>query len=641
MEIKKQVISFKTIIKSVAVIMSCYHLYTGAFGIPESQVHRYIHLLFALIISFGTFSVKGKKGGKATFFDILLITASILTIGSLIVNYKELQNRILFVTPLTDIQVISFILILVLILESTRRLTGWTLPIVCIVFILYGLLGDNLPGMLSHTGFSFKKILEQMALTSEGVFGSALGITATYVVMFIIFAAFLEVTGAGQFFIDISTGLTGSARGGPAKVAVVASCLFGSISGSSVANVVSTGTFTIPLIKSVGYSPVFAGAVEAVASSGGQIMPPIMAAVAFIMADYLGVSYMTIATAALIPALLYYFCLYFMIDARAIKLNISGLPKESLPNTKKVLREGWYLLFPFIVLVGLMIAKYTPMIAGFYALVSLIVVILLKNRKILSMQNIIDGLESGAKSIISVSVTSACAGIIVGIIMLTGLGLKFTSLIVTYSNGNLILAMFFSAIVAIILGMGLPTVPAYIVMSSLVAPALIRMGATPLSAHMFVLYFSVISCITPPVAIASYAAAAIADADPIKVGIQSVRLGIVAYIIPFLFVLNPILLAQGSIGMILWTFFTSVLGCIALTWGIEGVITKQINMPTRIVNFIAAALLMYPESYSDIIGLVIFIIIVYFNKFKGFNNKLNLIERDKIKHWVKKLNKME
>lgn len=621
MEINKSKFSFKDIIKYVAVIMSCYHLYTCVFGIPESQVHRTLHLLFALIVGFGIYGVDGKKnGGKIKAIDYVMIAISILSLGYMIVNYKMLQNRILFVTPLSTMQIISFVVILIVVLDATRRLTGWTLPVACIIFILYALFGDKLPGQLAHTGFSFRKVLEQISLTSEGIFGSSLGITATYVVIFIILSAFLEVTGAGQFFIDISTALAGAKRGGPAKVAVIGSCLFGSISGSSVANVVSTGTFTIPLIKSVGYSPVFAGAVEAVASTGGQIMPPVMAAVAFIMADYLGVSYLSICKAALIPAILYYFCLFTMVDARAIKNNIAGLPKETLPNGKKVFREGWYLATPFIVLVVLMALNFTPMMAGFYSIVSLIVVILIKNRKQLTVSNILNGLENGAKGIISVSVTSACAGIIVAVIMLTGLGLKFTTIITTYSNGNLLLAMFFSAIVAIILGMGLPTVPAYIVMSSLVAPALIQMGASHLAAHMFVLYFAVLSCITPPVAIASYAAAAISGADAVKVGIQSVRLGIVAYIIPFLFVLNPVLLAQGSFISVIWALFTACIGCIALTWGVEGVINKPINWGLRISCLLAAALMLYPETYSDFVGLAIFVGLIYFAKRRKVEN---------------------
>jgi len=615
MTINRSKLNFKDIIKYIAVLMSCYHLYTCVFGIPESQVHRTLHLLFALIIGFGVYGVDGKKSdGKLKIIDYVMVALSVLSLGYMIVNYKTLQNRILFVTPLSTMQILSFVVILVVVLDATRRLTGWTLPITCIIFILYALFGHKLPGQLAHTGFSFKKILEQILLTSEGIFGSSLGITATYVVIFIILSAFLEVTGAGQFFIDISTALAGAKRGGPAKVAVIGSCLFGSISGSSVANVVSTGTFTIPLIKSVGYSPVFAGAVEAVASTGGQIMPPVMAAVAFIMADYLGVSYLSICKAALIPAILYYFCLFVMVDAKAIKNNISGLPKESLPNGKKVFMEGWYLATPFIVLVALMIFDFTPMMAGFYGLVSLFVVMLIKNRKQLTVSNILKGLENGAKGIINVSVTSACAGIIVAVIMLTGLGLKFTTIITTFSNGNLLLAMFFSAIVAIILGMGLPTVPAYIVMSSLVAPALIQMGASHLAAHMFVLYFSVLSCITPPVAIASYAAAAISGADAVKVGIQSVKLGIVAYIVPFLFVLNPVLLAQGSFLSVIWAFITACIGCIALTWGVEGVINKPINWGLRILCLLSAALMLYPETYSDFVGLAIFAGLVYLTK---------------------------
>lgn len=615
MEQEKRKFSARDVIRLVAVLMSLYHLYTCLFGIPESQMHRALHLLFALVLSFGTYSLSAKQnGGKITILDWSLVGVSILSLGYIIFNFKVFQDRILFVTPLTAVQIGVLVAILLVVVEATRRLTGPTLPIACTVFILYALFGQYLPYPLGHTGFSVHKILEQITLTSEGIFGSSLGITATYVVIFIILAGFLEVTGAGQFFIDIATGLTGAKRGGPAKVAVIGSCLFGSISGSSVANVVSTGTFTIPLTKSVGYSPVFAAAVEAVASTGGQIMPPVMAAVAFIMADFLGVSYISICVAALIPALLYYFCLFFMVDAKAVKMGIAGLPKESLPKTGEVFRKGWYLALPFVVLVGLMLMNFTPMVSGFYALISLLAVVLIMDHKKLSIQNILKGLENGATGVISVSVTSACAGIIVGVIMLTGLGLKFTSIITTFSGGNLFLAMLLSAFVAIILGMGLPTVPAYIVMSSLVAPALIQLGVAPLAAHMFVLYFAVLSCITPPVAIASYAAAAIAGANAMKVGFESVKLGIVAYIIPFLFVWNPVLLFQGAIPMILWSFFTACLGCIALTWALEGVVEARIAWYWRILALIAAGCLLLPEAISDIPGILIFAFM--FLKFK-------------------------
>ena len=606
------------VVTITAVAMSCYHLYTCIFGIPESQMHRMLHLMFACTLTFFLYNVKGRRNeGQVSISDILLTIAAVASLIYMIANRKVFQNRISFVTPLTTIQIVMFIIILVVVLETTRRLTGPTLPIVCIIFILYALFGNHLPGILGHNGFSVQKLLEQVLLTSEGVFGSSLGITATYVVVFIIFASFLEVTGAGQFFIDLATSATGSSRGGPAKVAVVGSCLFGSISGSSVANVVSTGTFTIPLIKSVGYSPVFAGAVESVASTGGQIMPPVMAAVAFIMADYLGVSYLSICKAALIPAVLYYFCLFFMVDAKAIKLNIRGLSKEELPNGREVFKHGWYLAIPFIVLVGMMFLNYTPMKSGFWALVSLVVIVLIADRKRLSLGKVIEGLKGGATGIISVSTTSACAGVIVGVIMLTGLGLKFTSLITLLSGGNLVIAMAIAAVVAIILGMGLPTVPAYIVMSSLVAPALIQMGAAPIAAHMFVLYFAVLSCITPPVAIASYAAAAISGADAVKVGFASMKLGIIAYIIPFLFVLNPVLIAQGGLLTVLWTFFTACIGCMALTWAIEGVIDVPIPWPWRIACFASAALTLYPESFTDAFGLIIFAAIVFIFKVRG------------------------
>lgn len=605
------------IFRWVAIFMSLYHLGTCIFGIPASQLHRALHLMLACVLTFGGFNFKGKKNdGRCRLTDWILIAATVFSMGYIVVENKVLENRLAFVTPFTTVQLVAVIMLVVLVLEATRRLTGLTLPIACLIFLAYAFWGDRFTGVLGHAPLSAKRILEQISITSEGIFGSSLGISATYVVIFIILAGFLETTGAGQFFIDIASSATGTKRGGPAKIAVVGSCLFGSISGSSVANVVSTGTFTIPLSKSVGYPSYFAGAVEAVASTGGQLMPPVMAAVAFIMADNLSVPYISICGAALIPAVLYYWSLFSMVDAKAVKLGIAGLKKEQLPKGREVLKNGWFLALPFLVLIALMMMNYTPMKAGFYAIVSLLVILLIFDRKKLNWANITNALENGAKGVISVSVTSACAGIIVGVIMITGLGLKFTSIIATVSNGNLLIALILSAVVAIILGMGLPTVPAYIVMSSLVAPALIKMGVAPMAAHMFVLYFAVLSCITPPVAIASYAAAAIADANAIKVGFESVRLAVVAYIIPFVFVYNPVLLFDGKPIDIFLSFATAVLGCMALTWAIEGVVEGKIPWWARIVSLLAAAFLVWPEHLSDVFGVVIFAVLYYFYRYK-------------------------
>ena len=605
------------IFRWVAIFMSLYHLGTCIFGIPASQLHRALHLMLACVLTFGGFNFKGKKNdGRCRLTDWILIAATVFSMGYIVVENKVLENRLAFVTPFTTVQLVAVIMLVVLVLEATRRLTGLTLPIACLIFLAYAFWGDRFTGVLGHAPLSAKRILEQISITSEGIFGSSLGISATYVVIFIILAGFLETTGAGQFFIDIASSATGTKRGGPAKIAVVGSCLFGSISGSSVANVVSTGTFTIPLSKSVGYPSYFAGAVEAVASTGGQLMPPVMAAVAFIMADNLSVPYISICGAALIPAVLYYWSLFSMVDAKAVKLGIAGLKKEQLPQGREVLKNGWFLALPFLVLIALMMMNYTPMKAGFYAIVSLLVILLIFDRKKLNWANITNALENGAKGVISVSVTSACAGIIVGVIMITGLGLKFTSIITTVSNGNLLIALILSAVVAIILGMGLPTVPAYIVMSSLVAPALIKMGVAPMAAHMFVLYFAVLSCITPPVAIASYAAAAIADANAIKVGFESVRLAVVAYIIPFVFVYNPVLLFDGKPIDIFLSFATAVLGCMALTWAIEGVVEGKIPWWARIVSLLAAAFLVWPEHLSDVFGVVIFAVLYYFYRYQ-------------------------
>lgn len=370
------------IFRWVAIFMSLYHLGTCIFGIPASQLHRALHLMLACVLTFGGFNFKGKKNdGRCRLTDWILIAATVFSMGYIVVENKVLENRLAFVTPFTTVQLVAVIMLVVLVLEATRRLTGLTLPIACLIFLAYAFWGDRFTGVLGHAPLSAKRILEQISITSEGIFGSSLGISATYVVIFIILAGFLETTGAGQFFIDIASSATGTKRGGPAKIAVVGSCLFGSISGSSVANVVSTGTFTIPLSKSVGYPSYFAGAVEAVASTGGQLMPPVMAAVAFIMADNLSVPYISICGAALIPAVLYYWSLFSMVDAKAVKLGIAGLKKEQLPKGREVLKNGWFLALPFLVLIALMMMNYTPMKAGFYAIISLLVILLIFDRK--------------------------------------------------------------------------------------------------------------------------------------------------------------------------------------------------------------------------------------------------------------------
>lgn len=324
------------IFRWVAIFMSLYHLGTCIFGIPASQLHRALHLMLACVLTFGGFNFKGKKSdGRCRLTDWILIAATVFSMGYIVVENKVLENRLAFVTPFTTVQLVAVIMLVVLVLEATRRLTGLTLPIACLIFLAYAFWGDRFTGVLGHAPLSAKRILEQISITSEGIFGSSLGISATYVVIFIILAGFLETTGAGQFFIDIASSATGTKRGGPAKIAVVGSCLFGSISGSSVANVVSTGTFTIPLSKSVGYPSYFAGAVEAVASTGGQLMPPVMAAVAFIMADNLSVPYISICGAALIPAVLYYWSLFSMVDAKAVKLGIAGLKRSNCPRVAR------------------------------------------------------------------------------------------------------------------------------------------------------------------------------------------------------------------------------------------------------------------------------------------------------------------
>ncbi|MDE7064472.1 MAG: TRAP transporter permease, partial [Desulfovibrionaceae bacterium] len=456
---------------------------------------------------------------------------------------------------------------IVLVLEATRRIVGLPIALVALVFLLYAKFGAYIPGMLGHRGFSFSRIISHMYLTTEGIFGMPLGVSASFVFLFILFGAFLHSTGLGKFFIDLALAAAGRYVGGPAKVAVLASGFFGTISGSSVANTVSTGTFTIPLMKSVGYRGSFAGAVEAASSTGGQIMPPIMGAAAFIMAQFLGVGYVEIAKAALIPALLYYLAVGFMVHMEAKRLGLKGIPKERLPRTWHVLREGGYLLIPIFVLIYLLMQGYTPLKAAYYCILSTVIISAVANNwkawrgasynneseasallecNVATGKDILQAMENGGRLALGVAAACACTGLVIGVVTLTGMGLKLANTIVTLSGDSFMLTLLFTMCASIILGMGLPTTAKYIVLATIAAPAIQHFDVPVFAAHLFIMYFGILADLTPPVALAAYAAAGIARADPNATGFMAVKMALAVFLIPYIFCYNPGLLMIGA-----------------------------------------------------------------------------------------------
>lgn len=607
----------KKVVWVIAVFMSAYHLYAGAFGAPEAMMHRTIHLLFTLVLIFLVGMTSGEKQSRGKIgFDILLLLLTFLSIGYLFLNYNYVVTRYPYVHPVSTWDFVMGVIVTLILLEASRRVIGWALPITAAVFLLYALFGNYLPGLLRHTGFSMETIIDQLYLTTEGIFGIPLGVSATYVILFVIFGAFLEESGTGQFFTDFANSLVGGTKGGPGKISVISSSLFGTISGSAVANVMVDGWLTIPLMKRAGFKKDFAAAVEATASTGGQIMPPVMGAAAFVMAEYTGISYIKICIHAAIPALLYYFALFVAIHFEANRTGLLGVPREERPILRSVMLAKGHLFVPLAVIVYFMVAGYTPMYACIYATLSVFVVALLRAGTRMGPRKILKALEFGAKNMLPVAAACACAGVIIGVINLTGLGLKFTSLILFIAGNSLIPALIFTMFAGIVLGMGLPTTAAYIVQAALLIPALIKLGVPTIAAHMFVFYFAIISAITPPVAMAVYAAAGISGSNIWKTGLEAMRIGATGFIVPFMFIYGPSLLLIGSTGTIITTVISSCIGVVALSAGLMGWFLKEATWLERVLLVAGALLLIKPGLYTDAVGLVLLIIVIVLQKFR-------------------------
>jgi len=585
-----------------ALALTFFHLYTAGISMFGAWIQRDIHLTLILIAVFLIFPMT-RKGtmDKANVIDYILVLLTLASGAYIVMNYQDIVMR---AGAATTMDLIFGGILILLILEATRRATGWVLVGIAGVFLLYNFIGPYIPGLLGHKGYSLGRVISQMYLTTEGIFGVPLGVSASYIFLFIFLTSMLEKLGMGQFLLQLAMALMGRFTGGPAKVAVIASGFMGSINGSAVANVVGTGTFTIPLMKNNGYRPHFAGAVESCASSGGQLMPPIMGAAAFIIAEFLGIPYIHVVVAAIIPAALYYLCVLFGVHFEAGRLGLKGLPKAELPSAGKVLKEGWFFLIPLGILVFfLAVLQYTPIRSGFYAIVSMFVVSFVSKDSRINIERFKEGAIAAARNTITVALACAAAGLVIGSINLTGAGLKISAAIIAASGGVLWLALLLTALVALLMGMGLPTTAAYIVTGTMAAPALINMGVLPLAAHLFVFYFAIISAITPPVALAAFAAAGIAKDDPMKIGFASCRLGFAAFIVPFLFAGEPALIAVGDGMHIAWAFITATIGVLALAGGNIGYVLTKALWWERVLLVAGALLSMHPQFYTDIFGL--------------------------------------
>ncbi|MDE5412211.1 MAG: TRAP transporter permease [Bacillaceae bacterium] len=598
---------------TIAVVGALFHLYVLNFHPIEPWVFRSIHLALGAVLGFILFK-SWKTSKKVNVVDWLLIAATLYVTFYIYTNVSALLFRF-GVMPQTQDTIVA-VLGLIIVLELTRRTSGWTLPILAGVFILYAFAGPWLPGILNHNGYSFGRFVTYIFGT-DGVFGVTLDVSSKYILLFIIFGAFLQMSGVGKYFIDFSFSLAGGMRGGPAKVSVISSGLMGMMNGTSAGNAVATGSLTIPLMRRVGYSGRFAAATEATASAGGQIMIPIMGAGAFIMAEVTGIPYSEIIIAATIPALLYFLSVYFMVDFQALKNGMKGLSRKELPSLRGILKQA-YLFIPIVLLIGALLSGFSVIRSGTVAIIACLVVSWIHPSTRMGLKKIIHAFELGMKNTIQLLAVCACAGIIVGVIALTGVGLRFSSMLLGIADNNMFLALLFAMGISILLGMGMPTTAAYAVAASVVAPGLIQIGIEPIFAHMFVFYYAVMSAITPPVALAAYAAAGVAGTDPFKTGVTAFKLGIAAFIVPFMFIYSPQLLMEGSAGSIAVACITAAVGIYLLSAAVQGWFAKKsANIIVRVLLIGASLCLINANWMMDLIALSIIVVAVLIQRMRA------------------------
>ena len=599
----------KRVIFIVAIFTCLFHLYAGWFGISAIIYLRSIHLMLMSLLIFLIYPLSQKKM-YLLLLDFILIAIIITGCLYLIINFEYI---VIYLGETTNIQIILGILVIIAVLEATRRVVGNIIPGIALFFLLYAYFGPYF-GPLAHRAYSIKRIASQLYLTTEGIFGIPLGVSASFILLFILFGAFIREFGGGEFFFNLSSMIGKKRRSGPALTAVVGGFLFGTISGSAVANVSTVGGFTIPVMKEVGFKPSVAGAIEAISGTGGQIAPPVMGAAAFVLAELVGVPYFTVVKRAFIPAALYYLALACFVDLYAEHYQVKLMSKVKMPNFKEIFQSSYTFIIPVVGLFYFLIKAYSPARAAVVAIVlTAIVALFCKEYRQKYFERISRTLENGARGALTVALTCACAGIIVGVVNLTGIGLKLSSFIISLAGGNLFLVLFFVMITCLIMGMGLPTTASYIIVAVLGGPALIEMGIPALSAHLFIFYFAVISNITPPVCLAAYAAAGIAKSDPMETGFKASWYAIIAYIIPYFFIYRPAIMALGSVSGVLSTILFMILGIFTLSVFREGYMGKVLKPFERIIYGITAVLLLQPISLKvNLVGLIIFIVTILF-----------------------------
>ena len=589
---------------------SLFQLYTAIFGVFTAQIQRTVHLGFALSLIFLLFPANRKKRQKGklqiAWYDGILALLSVAVGAYWPLFFNDL---VMSVGRLSTMDFVVGIIAILLVLEATRRAVGLPITIIAVLFLLYGLYGQFMPGFLAHRGLSLERLVQTMFFTTEGILGTPLAVSSTFIFLFLLFGAFLVKTGVGQYFNDLAVSIAGRRIGGPAKVAIFSSALQGTISGSSVANVVTSGSFTIPMMKKLGYKKEFAGAVEAAASTGGQLMPPIMGAAAFLMVEFIGggITYWEIAKAAAIPAVLYFAGIWIMTHFEAKRIGLRGLTKEEMPDRKEVIKKI-YLLLPIIAVIVLLMSGVIVTHAALYSILIAIIVGLINKETRMGPKEFVLALVDGARSALGVAAATAAAGIIVGIVTKTGLGLKMANGLIDLAGGYLIPTLMLTMLAALVLGMGSPTTANYVITSTIAAPAIILLGVPDLSAHLFVFYFGIIADITPPVALAAFAAAGVAGGEPLRTGVNSAKLAIAAFIIPYIFVLSPQLLMIDTTWFeLVWVIITAFSGMIAIGAGIIGYWFRKLHWAERITAIITGLLLIYPEGVSDITGIITFV----------------------------------
>ncbi|MCX8023070.1 MAG: TRAP transporter permease [Syntrophorhabdaceae bacterium] len=596
-----------TVSKLLGLILTLYTIFAvwTVYLQPMVQVTLFFSLSFAVV--FISRPILGKKDSLFSFSLDILLALIVLGIGVYVmVDYDELVYRAGMPTTLDTIVNILGVL---LTFEVARRTIGSAMIIIAIIFILYGFFGQYLFPPLSHGGYDVIRVLSMLFLSENGILGVPMGVMFNFIYLFIVFGALYGSAGGTRFFIDLTRSLFAGLVGGPAKVAVVSSGLMGTISGSAVANVVTTGTFTIPMMKKVGFEPHVAGAVEAVASTGGQLMPPIMGAAAFVMADYLNVPYISIVKAAIVPAIIYYVAIFVFVHLYSMKLGIKREKPEDLRPAKEVLKDFWIFLPPLGVLIFFLVAGYTPSMVVIYTLIAVFIMSLFKKEFRLGPKKLFEGMSSAATE--SVSVTSACAmaGVIIAIVLLTGLGVKIGNFVLYFSKGHLYLALPFIMIASLVLGMGLPTVVCYILLAVTTAPPIIKMGVDPMAAHLFIFYFGMLSMVTPPVGMAFYAGAALAGAPTMKTGWTAWKIALAGFLLPFMFVYSPALILKGNPLEVALASISALIGATALSASVVGYFKGELSWFKRVMAFCAALFLIKPGWITDVIGLVLMILI--------------------------------